>query len=57
MTGRFQCSECGMRSTTAYGCRRCGTTSGRQLQRCTAHGLRCLPGCRVCRLLTRSQWS
>ncbi|SDM36757.1 hypothetical protein SAMN05421874_1624 [Nonomuraea maritima] len=57
MNGRFQCSDCGTRSASPYGCRRCGTTTGRQLQRCTTHGARCMPGCRFCRLLTRSQWS
>ncbi len=57
MSCRFQCPDCGTRSANPYGCRRCGASAGRQLQRCTAHGVRCLPGCRVCRLLTRSQWS
>ncbi|HUR02500.1 MAG TPA: hypothetical protein VM347_08170 [Nonomuraea sp.] len=50
---RFQCADCGNRSRSAYGCRRCGTR--RQVEVCTSHGTRCLPGCRPCRILARSQ--
>jgi hypothetical protein len=52
---RFQCPDCGTRSRNGISCRRCGTTAHRQIQVCQMHGTRCLPGCRVCRILTRSQ--
>ncbi|GGO67093.1 hypothetical protein [Nonomuraea cavernae] len=50
---RFQCTDCGNRSRSAYRCRRCGTR--RQVEVCASHGARCLAGCRLCRILTRSQ--
>ncbi|MFE3451582.1 hypothetical protein ACFXJ8_21930 [Nonomuraea sp. NPDC059194] len=49
---RFQCSDCGNRSRDAFGCR-CG--AARQVEICASHGTRCLSGCRVCRILVRSQ--
>ncbi|WP_436758484.1 hypothetical protein [Streptosporangium sp. V21-05] len=52
---RFFCLDCRSRSASAIGCRRCGTTTGRQVQRCPVHGARCRAACRQCRTLTRSQ--
>jgi len=52
---RFFCLDCRSRSASAIGCRRCGTTTGRQVQRCPVHGARCRAACRVCRTLARSQ--
>jgi hypothetical protein len=49
----FQCADCGKRSRNAYRCRGCGVR--RQVEVCRAHGTRCLPGCRMCRILVRSQ--
>ncbi|MEV4575418.1 hypothetical protein AB0K16_19410 [Nonomuraea jabiensis] len=55
MAGRFQCTDCGHRSQSPYGCRRCGIAIGRQIQLCATHGARCRRGCRPCHILIRSQ--
>lgn len=52
---RFRCSECGQRSVSVIGCRRCGTSTGRRLQLCPIHGATCRPGCRACRTCFRFQ--
>ncbi|MBB2909156.1 RNA polymerase subunit RPABC4/transcription elongation factor Spt4 [Streptosporangium becharense] len=52
---RFSCPDCGSRSCTAIGCRRCGTATARPIQRCPVHGARCLAACRMCRTIARSQ--
>lgn len=51
---RFHCSECGQRSANVIGCQRCGTTTGRRVQHCPAHGAACRPACRTCRIRFRS---
>lgn len=50
---RFRCFDCGSRSCSAIGCRRCGSTS-RTAPICPHHGARCVPACRTCRRLARS---
>lgn len=51
---RFRCSDCGQRSASVIGCRRCGTSTGRRLQLCPVHGATCRPGCRACRTRFRA---
>ncbi|MGW3347776.1 hypothetical protein ACWDA3_31155 [Nonomuraea rubra] len=47
---RFRCLDCGQRSDSIIGCRRCGTVTGRRTQLCPAHGAGRAPGCRACRV-------
>ncbi|WP_202638439.1 hypothetical protein [Bailinhaonella thermotolerans] len=54
MMARFQCLDCGQRSTSVVGCRRCGTTTGRPIQHCPVHGEPCRRACRHCRIFARS---
>ncbi|MBB6556985.1 hypothetical protein [Nonomuraea rubra] len=52
---RFRCLDCGQRSDSIIGCRRCGTVTGRRAQLCPAHGAGRAPGCRACRVNFRSE--
>ncbi|GAB2443328.1 hypothetical protein GCM10027187_02460 [Streptosporangium sandarakinum] len=51
---RFSCTDCGARSHSPIGCRRCGTTAARPIPRCPVHGIRCTAACRLCRTLAHS---